>query len=153
MSLHSSRKNQSPSLHCSIFFSLSKCSDEVTKHCSLPLLLHKDSLDVSAVRKSVYLRFTSHCTLRGRLREHWCSSYSKSVIFTSRDNSLYFCHILYFHSQRICCIVGKIGNEKKKCFNTFCPISVGLLWWWKDMRYHDRSPVLVCVERTVCLES
>lgn len=67
-SLHSSRKYQLPSFHCSIFFSPSKCSDEVTKHCSLPLLLHKDSVDVSAVRKSPYLRFTSHCMLRGRLR-------------------------------------------------------------------------------------
>lgn len=73
-SLNSSKNNQPPSLYFSSLSSLPKCYDEFSKHCSLHLLLFKDSPVTFPVIKSLYLKFPSVGVLRERLRKHSCCS-------------------------------------------------------------------------------
>lgn len=143
-SLHSPRKNQSPSLPCSIF----SVSQNTVLKLPSPALCVFSPIKIFwmflSSAKPLHLRFTSHHTPRGNTAAEVVPRlfYFFFFFFASRDSSLYFCHILHFHPQRLCHVVGNIGKEKNCIIVIFCPLSIELLWCWKEMRYHDRVLVL-----------
>lgn len=142
ISLHSPRKNQSPSLHCSVFSLYQNTWLKLPSTALCPFSSIKIFfLDVSALSETPgpEIHITPHTkretegTLVQRLFQ------GCSIFFACRDNSLYFCHILHFHSQRLCHVVGNIGKEKNCVIVIFCPLFREPSWGWREMRYHDRA--------------
>lgn len=114
ISLHSPRKNQSPSLHCSVF---SLYQNTWLKLPGTALCLFSSIkiffLDVSALSKTPgpEIHITPHTKreTEGALMQRLFQGCS--IFLACRENSLYFCHILHFHSQRLCHVIGSIGKK------------------------------------------